>query len=82
MKSNAVNDAYIRLAVIEDQIKTLVAHNAIMASHAEARDKKIDELLDLKNRGVGAFWLASLIMGSATVTALLTFVDWLKGTHL
>ena len=77
-----MNDAYIRLAVIEDQIKTLVAHNAIMASHAEARDKKIDELLDLKNRGVGAFWLASLIMGSATVTALLTFVDWLKGTHL
>ena len=67
-------DAYTRLAVLEEQMKVLI-------EKTEARDKKIDQLLDLKNRGVGAFWLASLIMGSGTVTLMLTFIDWLRGTH-
>lgn len=67
-------DGYARIAVLEEQMRTLI-------DKTEERDKKIDQLLDLKNRGVGAFWLASLIMGSGTVTLMLTFIDWLRGTH-
>lgn len=39
---------------------------------------KIDELLALKNKGMGAFWLASIIIGGV-FTGLVTLVsDWIK----
>lgn len=37
---------------------------------------KLDSLLELKNKGMGAFWLISILMGAA-FTVITTFVaDW------
>lgn len=35
---------------------------------------KLNELLSLKNKGMGAFWLASILIGAA-FTAVVTFVS-------
>lgn len=43
--------------------------NATVAS----MDAKLDELLALKNKGMGAFWLASILIGAA-FTAVVSFV--------
>lgn len=36
---------------------------------------KLDSLLELKSKGMGAFWFASILIG----TAFGVFVNWIKG---
>ena len=39
---------------------------------------KIDSLLELKHKGMGAFWIASIFIG-AVFTGIVTFVtEWIK----
>lgn len=40
---------------------------------------KLDELLELKSKGMGAFWLASAILGTGIVGVVLTLLRWSKG---
>lgn len=40
---------------------------------------KLDQLLELKSKGVGAFWLASLLLGTSIVGTFVTFLDWVRG---
>ena len=61
----------VRLALLESNVTSLVT---IM----EERDKKLDELLTLKHRGMGAIWLASLIFGSSLLAAAGTLISWIR----
>ena len=61
----------VRLALLEANVNSLLA---VM----EERDKKLDELLTLKHRGMGAIWLASLLFGSSMLAALATLISWIK----
>lgn len=45
----------------------------------ERIENKLDELLELKNKGAGAFWLVSLIVGSGIITVLIEGVRWFTG---
>ena len=42
-------------------------------------NQKLDSLLAFKNKGVGAFWLASALVGVAITAALETLKGWLFG---
>lgn len=57
-----------RIAVMELEIKML-------KESVDSTNAKLDELLDLKSKGMGAFWLLSLIAGSG----LLGIIAMLKG---
>lgn len=57
-----------RLAVVETKTERLPIIEA-----------KLDQLLELRNKGAGAFWLASSIIGTGIIGAVLTFITWLKG---
>lgn len=46
---------------------------------AGSMDKKLDELLALRNKGAGAFWLASMLFGTSIVSAMLALFNYLKG---
>ena len=61
-----------RIARLEVRIDSLVDIVNSMAG-------KQDELLALKQKGVGAFWLASTLLGTGIVGAFSTFFYWLKG---
>lgn len=61
----------VRLALLEANVSSLLA---VM----EERDRKLDELLTLKHRGMGAIWLASLLFGSSMLAALATLISWIK----
>lgn len=41
--------------------------------------KKLDDLLALRNKGLGAFWLASALIGTGIVGSIFTFLMWLRG---
>lgn len=37
---------------------------------------KLDELLAMRNKGIGAFWLASTLLGTGIVGFIAQFIDW------
>lgn len=61
-----------RLAVLETQMKDL-------KDRVESMDAKLDDLLTLRHKGVGAFWLASMLFGTGIAGALLGVISWFKG---
>jgi len=43
---------------------------------------KLDELLHLKSKGLGAFWFVSLLISSGLVGVVVTIVNFLNRPHL
>lgn len=47
---------------------------------SEVKDK-LDELLALRNKGAGAFWLATSLMGAGLISGAIQFFKWLFGAN-
>lgn len=43
---------------------------------------KLDELLHLKSKGMGAFWFVSLIVGSGIFGLFTALVQWFSKPHI
>lgn len=72
-----------RLAVVETEVRTvkeeLHEHKIETRQQLEIVNKKLDDLLTLKNKGAGVFWLVSAIVGSGLIGILVTIITFLKG---
>ncbi len=40
---------------------------------------KLDEILVLRNKGLGAFWLATTLLGTGIFGVMAIVFDWFKG---
>lgn len=40
--------------------------------------KKLDDLLAMRNKGIGAFWLASSLIGTGMLGVFLQMIGWFK----
>lgn len=47
----------------------------LLKTQQETNDK-LDELLAMRNKGIGAFWLASTLLGTGIVGFIVQFIDW------
>lgn len=63
-----------RIAILETKVVSL-------ETTITSLETKIDALLSIKNKGAGAFWLASLLFGTGIVGFFSMVVDWVK-THV
>lgn len=61
-----------RIAILEEQVVAI-------KSKVDSIDNKLDEIIALRNKGVGAFWLASALLGTGIVSFLHVVFDWFKG---
>ena len=61
-----------RITAVEVKVEDLV-------KKVETMDQKLDQLLELKSKGMGAFWLASLILGTGIMGMFASFITWFKG---
>ncbi len=61
-----------RIASLETLVTVMIAEQREMRS-------KIEDLLAIRNKGIGAFWLASTLIGTSIVGAVMTIIDWVKG---
>jgi hypothetical protein len=61
-----------RITALEVQVGQLSRDVNVMNS-------KLDELLALRNKGAGAFWLASLLFGTTLLGVAGVIVNWMKG---
>lgn len=72
-----------RITALEVQLSNLQASMTLHMAETEKRHEdtnaKLDDLLGLRNKGVGAFWLASALAGTGIIGAILSFFDWWKG---
>lgn len=60
-----------RIATLEIQVTFLLEEQKDM-------NKKLDDLLELRNKGMGVFWLASILFGTSLMGALSLMISWLK----
>lgn len=72
-----------RAAVLETEVKQLKAELETKTKELKADQTKImsklDELLELRHKGVGVFWLASSLLGTGIIGAVMTFIHWIRG---
>jgi len=58
-----------RIARVEERVENLekTMHRV---------EDKLDELLAIRYKGAGAFWLASILFGTSIMGAFFTFMNW------
>lgn len=47
----------------------------LLKTQQETNDK-LDELLAMRNKGIGAFWLASTLLGTGIVGFIVQLISW------
>lgn len=62
-----------------ERIATLEAQVGILLAEQEKANKKLDDLLSLRNKGVGFFWLVSGLLGIGFSAVINLGMDWIKG---
>jgi len=71
-----------RIAQLETLVEVLRdeqrAHILAVKQESEKTNRKLDELLMLRAKGVGAFWLASTLLGTGIVGMIVSIVEWFK----
>jgi hypothetical protein len=67
----------IKLPTQAERLSSLETQNALLSVQIQQMDAKLDSLLALRDKGLGAFWLASILLGTGFVGALATILGWL-----
>ncbi len=68
------NDKMTWTSLEAERVRTIEVKQDDLQITVASVDAKLDELLALKNKGMGAFWLASILIG-AIFTGLVTFIS-------
>lgn len=61
-----------RISVAEEKLRQL-------EKKLESIDTKLDDILALRQKGVGAFWLASSLLGTGFVGVFVSLIHWFRG---
>ena len=59
-----------------ERIAALEVRVSDMQKTQQETNEKLDELLAMRNKGIGAFWLASTLLGTGIVGFIVQFIDW------
>lgn len=69
----------VKIATLEAEMATLKVMIEEMKEVHKTMDSKLDDLLSLKHKGAGAFWLASLLFGSGIIGLFTYVLELFKG---
>lgn len=73
-----VEVANLKYALEESRKESVAARKDVQERH-DKMDKKLDDLLSMRDKGLGAFWLASALFGTGLIGLVGTWFDWWKG---
>lgn len=72
-----------RLVSVEVEVRELKKafeeHKTETKNNFTEINEKLDDLLALRNKGAGVFWLASGLLGAGLLSGFWQFVAWLRG---
>lgn len=61
-----------------ERIATLEVRLSAVETKQDEINGKLDDLLAMRNKGIGAFWLASTLLGTGIVGFIVQLVSWWK----
>lgn len=61
-----------------ERISALETRVAFLIDDCREMNKKLDDLLALRNKGAGVFWLASMLFGTSLAGLFLGILAWLR----
>ncbi len=61
-----------------ERIAALEVRVSEMQKQQQQINDKLDELLALRNKGIGAFWLSSGLLGTGIVGFIVQLVEWIR----
>lgn len=61
-----------------ERIAALEVRVSDMQKQQQQINDKLDELLALRNKGIGAFWLSSGLLGTGIVGFIVQLVEWIR----
>ncbi len=67
-----------RIASVESEVRGLSRRIDKVEGTLTDMDKKLDDLLVLRYKGAGAFWLASALVGTGIVGFFTQILNWFK----
>lgn len=67
-----------RIRALEVEVRGQSQEIADLKTSINSMEGKLDDLLALKNKGAGVFWLFSAIIGSGIIGLGLQVIDWFK----
>lgn len=70
----------LKEAFKDHKSETAKQFDEIKAQNKELSEK-MDDLLALRNKGAGVFWLVSSLIGAGIVGGAVQFVKWIMGAH-
>lgn len=68
-----------RITALEVEVFHLRNTVTDLLEETKAQNEKLDSLLELKQKGMGAIWFASAILGSGLMGAIYFLTSWLRG---
>jgi len=68
-----------RITALETQMAYLVAELRETNERQKQTNARLEDLLALRNKGLGAFWLATTLFGTSLIGIATVFMSWLKG---
>ena len=66
-------------ATAGERIRALELKAEELAERQREMIEKLDELLALRNKGMGAFWLGTSLIGTGLIGFFWEAIKWLKG---
>lgn len=70
-----------RIARLEEQVSNLTEDVRELKAEVKLMNEQLHELLQLKHKGMGAFWLVSIVIGSAIAVFAKTLIEYFAGAH-
>jgi hypothetical protein len=65
-----------RITALEIQVANLVKVHEEDSLRRRELTNKLDDLLAMRNKGIGAFWLASTLLGTGIVGFIVQLISW------
>jgi hypothetical protein len=72
-----------RLVSVEVEVRELKKafdeHKTHTNEEFDRVNKKLDDLLELRNKGAGVFWLVSGLLGTGIIGMVFQLISWFRG---
>lgn len=62
-----------------ERISSLEMEVSYLREDIRSMNESVKELLAFRNRGIGAFWLASALFGTSVIGLVTLVIGWIKG---
>jgi hypothetical protein len=67
-----------RLAALEARVYHIERSIETINKSIGGMDGKLDQLIDLRSKGMGVFWVLSLLFGSGMVASIVSAIHWIR----